>query len=482
MKTSTIRSMTAVTVRLKRATTPARSSLAPPFPPTPIRTVSATRRPPMATPLICLPGVCTWRLLDMAISTMLKATCSITHCLAVRRARRQSLRLLPLSCKAATSPRTAVTQRLHRSNRFAGHRHIAGQRKWREHRDAARSQGCTGINLQCHATRCPDYHAGKRRLPDADGGEYRLWRSIAERQHQHSLHARWQRTDPRFIYLLPEFGDTLTLIYGATVRAKAFRYYPNTQQFFESDIATAIYQSSTPQVATPEITPDGGSLNQGQQIVISTNTPGATIRYRTDGRAPSFFYPGTEYTGPVTLAPGEYEITARGYKDGYYKSDIAYSDPLVINALQLPSPTVYPNTGNYNGSVTAYLGSTVLGAEIRYTLDGSTPSGSSPLFNDPLVLEEDTTVKARVFLDGYTASEVSEATYTIVAEAAAPSFSPPDGATANDFMECDDFVSHSGGRRFVTPQMVPSRQAIPLCMMAPLRLALGSTRLRRKRF
>ena len=230
----------------------------------------------------------------------------------------------------------------------------------------------------------------------------------------------------------PDFGDTLYLNYGATVKAKSFQSDTTSGLILDSETAEAEYISSTPKVETPNISPGGGVYNQGQQFVITTNTPGATIRYRTDGRAPSFFYPGTQYTGPITLSPGSHEIVARGYKDGYYKSDAAYSGDITINPLTLPPPTLYPNGGNYNGEVTVYMGSTVLGAEIRYTLDGSDPTNSSALYIEPFTLTASATVKARIYLDGYTESEVTSASFTVLQKAANPIITPDSGTTAND--------------------------------------------------
>ena len=240
--------------------------------------------------------------------------------------------------------------------------------------------------------------------------------------------------DDSYIYI-PEFGDTIHLLYGATVRAKAFSGNSFADRFIDSDTATAIYASTTPKVATPTISPNGGTFNQGTTVTISTSTPGATIRYRTDGRSPSFFYPGTAYTGPITLAAGAYEIAARAYKDGYYKSDTAYADEITINPLTLPTPTIYPNGGTFAGAVTVYMGTNVLGAQIRYTLDGSAPTASSPLFSEPIALTNSTTVKARIYLDGYTPSNVVTQSFTIIGQAAAPTFSPPSGSTANNSLQ-----------------------------------------------
>ncbi|MCB0099305.1 MAG: chitobiase/beta-hexosaminidase C-terminal domain-containing protein, partial [Caldilineaceae bacterium] len=233
-------------------------------------------------------------------------------------------------------------------------------------------------------------------------------------------------TPDSFIFI-PEQGDSIYLNYGVTIKAKAFQFHAATQRVYESNAASATYISSTPKVSTPVISPGAGTYSQPHQVTISTNTPGATIRYRTDGRAPSFFYPGTDYTGPITLEPGAYEITARGYKDGYYKSDTAESGEIVVNALTLTAPTMYPNGGNFNGSVTVYIGSTVLGAQIRYTIDGSTPTESSPQFVEPIYLGTTTTVKARIFLDGYTPSNVVEQTFNVTPQANTPTIDPNGG-------------------------------------------------------
>ncbi len=51
------------------------------------------------------------------------------------------------------------------------------------------------------------------------------------------------------------------------------------------------------------------------------------------------------------------------------------------------------------------------GAEIHYTLDGSTPTTESPVYSEPLTLTDTTTVKAIAIKDGQS-SEVTSRTYT----------------------------------------------------------------------
>lgn len=246
-------------------------------------------------------------------------------------------------------------------------------------------------------------------------------------------------TEDSFIYY-PEFGDVIYLNYGVTLKARSFQFNSAAGRRFVSDSAEATYISSTPKVETPDISTSGnfGVCNQPCTVTISTSTPGATIRYRTDGRTPSFFYPGTVYNGPFQLAPNEtYEIVARGYKDGYYKSDAAYSGEFVVNELVLPPPTIYPGGGDFAGEVTVYMGSTVLGAEIHYTTDGSDPTTGSPLFVEPFVLTETATVKAIAHLDGYTDSPATTEQFNITQQVSAPTFDPVSGSTGTDSLQVE---------------------------------------------
>ena len=90
---------------------------------------------------------------------------------------------------------------------------------------------------------------------------------------------------------------------------------------------------------------------------------------------------------------------------------------------------ISPETGEYTDSISVSLSCTTDGAEIRYTLDGSTPTTESTLYSEPLMF--DTVgiyhVKAAAIVDELVL-EVIEATYSIVVETpAAPSFTPSPG-------------------------------------------------------
>ena len=77
---------------------------------------------------------------------------------------------------------------------------------------------------------------------------------------------------------------------------------------------------TTPSVATPTISPNGGTFSGSVTVAISTTTGGATIRYTTDGSTPTASSP--LYTNPFTLAQ-DATVRARGFMAGMQDSAVA---------------------------------------------------------------------------------------------------------------------------------------------------------------
>lgn len=76
----------------------------------------------------------------------------------------------------------------------------------------------------------------------------------------------------------------------------------------------------TPVVATPVITPNGGSFAGSVVVTANTTTPGATIRYTSNGREPTASSP--VYTGPVTVT-ASLTVKAKAFRSGYADSATA---------------------------------------------------------------------------------------------------------------------------------------------------------------
>jgi len=103
----------------------------------------------------------------------------------------------------------------------------------------------------------------------------------------------------------PRYTQPFTLQKGGTVKARAFR--PN---WAPSAIASSAY---TLKVATPTIVPPAGTYALGQLIQVTTTTPGAVIRYSTDGSDPTESHPAVPVASPLLLQAG-YTLKVRAFK------------------------------------------------------------------------------------------------------------------------------------------------------------------------
>ncbi|MCI0748296.1 MAG: CotH kinase family protein [Verrucomicrobia subdivision 3 bacterium] len=73
----------------------------------------------------------------------------------------------------------------------------------------------------------------------------------------------------------------------------------------------------------------------------------------------------------------------------------------------------YPPGGVYTNDLSVQLLSPIAGAVIRYTLDGSLPTQTSPIYSTPVVVTNSLRIRARVFADGYVPSDIAGASYTV---------------------------------------------------------------------
>ena len=74
-------------------------------------------------------------------------------------------------------------------------------------------------------------------------------------------------------------------------------------------------------VATPTFGPAAGTYTSAQSVAISSSTPGATIRYTTDGSTPSETL-GTVYAGPVAVSSST-TLRAVAYQADWITSGVA---------------------------------------------------------------------------------------------------------------------------------------------------------------
>jgi hypothetical protein len=112
-----------------------------------------------------------------------------------------------------------------------------------------------------------------------------------------------------------------------------------------------------------------------------------------------------------------------------------------IYAPPLPAPLVVPNGGTIAGPTTVTL-QTEAGAAIRYTIDSTEPTTSSPLYTEPLPVNGRTTLKAKAFASGWSPSPTATATFL-----ASGDFSPASVAGLKLWVRADAGTAGSAAMR-----------------------------------
>ncbi len=146
------------------------------------------------------------------------------------------------------------------------------------------------------------------------------------------------------------------------------------------------------------------------QIALSCETMGAQIFYTLNGSEPT--QSTMLYSTPLLLNSNT-TLKARAFKIGMNPSEITTFECNVWNAggMETVSAPSFSETSYFdeNGSIWLQIGlnCTTVGALIYYTLNGNTPTNLTFLYSTPLLLNSNTTIKARAFKDGWIPSAIT---------------------------------------------------------------------------
>ena len=226
------------------------------------------------------------------------------------------------------------------------------------------------------------------------------------------IHYTTDGSDPTEANPALSSGDSLSVATSLTLKARAW-----APDVLPSNTATAQYSLEVaPQLSVPP-----GSYSAVQEIVVTVETPGATLHYTTNGMEPTESDPAVASGGTISVdrtlilwvkafKPGWLSLSAGGYYG--------------INLGTLSPPIVTPAGGVVVGTGPVSLVAAV-GATIHYTLDGSTPHEGSPEYAAPITVERTVTLKARAFQPGWSASGTVAVAFTV--HAARPVVMPVSG-------------------------------------------------------
>jgi hypothetical protein len=176
-----------------------------------------------------------------------------------------------------------------------------------------------------------------------------------------------------------------------------------------SPVAKAWYNFVFP-TAAPVMSPASGTYSQMPSVTITDSTPGATIYYTLDRTYPNTSSP--VYTGPIS-APNGTQITAIAVAPSYSNGPGTTSNYTVI----APPPVISPSSGTYTTSTPVTITDAVAGAQIHYTMDGSLPTSSSPIYYSPIIAGPSQTqtmvFQAMVTATGYLPSSTTMSTIVV---------------------------------------------------------------------
>jgi hypothetical protein len=224
----------------------------------------------------------------------------------------------------------------------------------------------------------------------------------------------------------PNTGST-----GGTANSVAikFDFYNNAGEGTDS---TGIYvDGASPTVPAVDMTSSGVVLSSGDTIAAHITYDGTNLVLTlTDNVVKKVFTHTFPINIPATIGGNLAYIGFTGGSGGLSSSQkietwTLTSQPPTVTAM----PTFSPAAGTYTTAQQVTLSDATSGAVIYYTLDGSIPTTSSTVYSAPVSVDSGSvTINAIAQAPGFSASAVSNATYSIqAATTATPVFSPGTG-------------------------------------------------------
>ncbi|MDB5051211.1 MAG: hypothetical protein JWO30_4282 [Fibrobacteres bacterium] len=202
--------------------------------------------------------------------------------------------------------------------------------------------------------------------------------------------------------------------------------YPLDFFFAERHTTTSKLRITTtlelePLLGKPILTP--GGYFEGQIAVTALHSsPAVTLYYTTDGSTPTTA--SQKYTGPITLSATT-TLKVIATRPGWRTSEVVTETYTKMETVATPEAN--PLGRIFVNPIQVAITDATPGAVIRYTLDGSVPDTTSPVYSGPLTFTQTTTLKAKAFLTNWVASGVMTEVYTDAGTLVPPVANPSGG-------------------------------------------------------
>jgi C1A family cysteine protease len=180
----------------------------------------------------------------------------------------------------------------------------------------------------------------------------------------------------------------------------------------------------TGKVKTPTFSLPSGKYPHTKSVTITCTTPGATIRYTTDGSEPTVDHGSIIFgAGAITVA-SSFTLKARAFYNDWLPSAMATA----VYTLPLPALYFDISAGPYTTEQQVTISCPIPEATIHYTTNGTEPTTSSPVITSggKVLINKTLTLKAKAWKKGWLPSPIQSAVYTFTG-VATPIFSVAEG-------------------------------------------------------
>ena len=200
---------------------------------------------------------------------------------------------------------------------------------------------------------------------------------------------------------------------------------------FISKLAINQISTQTTLGATANPATTGNSVTFTADVTATFGTAAGNVVFAVDGSTVSTvaLSSGVASYSTSSLAAGTHTIAASYAGNSTYPASSA-SLTETVNAPVVPPPALSPAVGTYTAAQFVSLLTSLNGAIVYYTTDGTTPTTNSHRYSAAVPVGSTTTIRAIAVAPGYVSSPVAAGTYTITPPAATPAFSIAAGTYA----------------------------------------------------
>ena len=202
------------------------------------------------------------------------------------------------------------------------------------------------------------------------------------------------------------YTGPIAIAVSTTLRARSFR-----SGWTPSETLSAHYEVLAEQAAAPVLDPPGGTSLGARDVRITSDTPGASIRYTIDGSEPTDASPVLA-SGDVLRISVSTVLKAVAWNPGLLASPLTTASYVILDDIR---PALEPPGGTFTRSVRVRVLCPAPEILVHYRTDGAAPTQGDPAVacDGTITVDRSLNLTARAFL-GDDASETVSGTYRIV--------------------------------------------------------------------